>query len=245
MTNQTSTPTFSHTVNADPEELKNFNRLSNTWWDQDGEFSALHKINPFRIEFMKRFVPTLAQQSILDIGCGGGILSESLAAQGAKVTGIDLANEVLTVAKLHGLDSGIKVDYQLTSAESYAQQHSQQHDIVTCMEMLEHVPNPQSIIHAAAQCVKPGGWVFFSTLNRNYKSYLLAIIAAENFLNLVPKGTHTHDKFITPAEMDAMARPTGLLLQGSAGINFNPLLNQYGLNNSLDINYLLAYQKGI
>jgi len=170
-------------------------------------------------------------------------LSEFLAQKGANVTGIDLAKDVLTVAKLHGLDSGIKVDYQLISAEAYAQQHAQQHDIVTCMEMLEHVPDPQSIIHAAAECVKPGGWVFFSTLNRNYKSYLLAIIAAENILNIVPKGTHTHEKFITPAEMDAMARPAGLYLRDSAGINFNPLLNQYGLSNNVDVNYLLAYQK--
>jgi 2-polyprenyl-6-hydroxyphenyl methylase/3-demethylubiquinone-9 3-methyltransferase len=230
-------------LNVDPAELDNFNRLSSTWWDQEGEFGALHKINPFRVEFIEQFTP-LKNQRIVDIGCGGGILSESLALQGANVTGIDLAKEVLTVAKLHGLDSGIKVDYQLISAEEYAQQHAEQHDIVTCMEMLEHVPDPQSIINAAAKCVKPGGWVFFSTLNRNYKSYLLAIIAAENILNLVPKGTHTHEKFITPAEMDAMARPAGLYLRDSAGIDFNPLLNQYGLSNNVDVNYLLAYQKG-
>jgi 2-polyprenyl-6-hydroxyphenyl methylase/3-demethylubiquinone-9 3-methyltransferase len=230
-------------LNVDPAELDNFNRLSSTWWDQEGEFGALHKINPFRVEFIKQFTP-LKNQRIVDIGCGGGILSESLAQEGANVTGIDLAKEVLTVAKLHGLDSGVKVDYQLISAEEYAQQHAEQHDIVTCMEMLEHVPDPQSIINAVAKCVKPGGWVFFSTLNRNYKSYLLAIIAAENILNLVPKGTHTHEKFITPAEMDAMARPAGLYLRDSAGIDFNPLLNQYGLSNNVDVNYLLAYQKG-
>ncbi len=232
-------------LNADPAELDNFNRLSSTWWDQEGEFFALHKINPFRVKFIEKFTPPLATQRVVDIGCGGGILSESLAEKGAKVTGIDLAKEVLTVAKLHGLDSGIQVDYQLISAEAYAQQHCEQHDIVTCMEMLEHVPDPQSIINAAAECVKPGGWVFFSTLNRNYKSYLLAIIAAENILNLAPKGTHTHEKFITPAEMDAMARPAGLYLRDSAGINFNPLLNQYGLSDNVDVNYLLAYQKGM
>ncbi len=238
------TPSNNSHVNVDLNELENFNRLSSTWWDKEGEFGALHKINPYRVAFIEQFTP-LKGQRIVDIGCGGGILSESLAKKEAEVTGIDLAKEVLTVAKLHGLDSGVKVDYQLISAEDYAQQHPEQHDIVTCMEMLEHVPDPQSIIQAAADCVKPGGWVFFSTLNRNYKSYLLAIIAAEHILNLVPKGTHTHEKFITPAEMDAMARPAELYLRDSAGIEFNPLLNQYGLSDNVDVNYLLAYQKGL
>lgn len=242
-TSNTNSPS-SHFNNADPAELDNFNRLSNTWWDKQGEFGALHKINPFRLEFIKRFQP-IENKSIVDIGCGGGILSESLAKAGAQVTGIDLAKEVLTVAKLHGLDSGIKVDYQLIAAEDYAQQNAEQHDMVTCMEMLEHVPDPQAIIQAAADCVKPGGWVFFSTLNRNFKSYLLAIVAAEQILNLVPKGTHTHEKFITPAEMDAMARQAGLFLRESAGIDFNPLLDQYGLSENVDVNYLLAYQKGV
>ena len=230
--------------NADQDELDNFNRLSNTWWDTEGEFGALHKINPFRLEFIKRH-QAIENQSIVDIGCGGGILSESLAVKGADVTGIDLAKEVLTVAKLHGLDSGVKVNYQLIAAEEYAKQHPDKHDMVTCMEMLEHVPDPTAIIQAAADCVKPGGWVFFSTLNRNYKSYLLAIFAAEQVLNLVPKGTHTYDKFITPAEMDAMARQADLYLRDSAGIEFNPLLNRYGLNEHVDINYLLAYQKAL
>lgn len=230
--------------NSDQQELDNFNRLSNTWWDKEGEFGALHKINPFRLGFIEKHHPIEAT-NILDIGCGGGILSESLAEKGAEVTGIDLAEEVLTVAKLHGLDSGVKVNYELIAAEDYAQQNPAKHDIVTCMEMLEHVPDPASIIQAAADCVKPGGWVFFSTLNRNYKSYLLAIFAAEQVLNLVPKGTHTHEKFITPAEMDAMARQSDLFLRDSAGIEFNPLLNRYGLNNDLDVNYLLAYQKAL
>jgi 2-polyprenyl-6-hydroxyphenyl methylase/3-demethylubiquinone-9 3-methyltransferase len=228
--------------NSDQKELDNFNRLSNTWWDTEGEFGALHKINPFRLEFIEKHHP-IADQNILDIGCGGGILSESLAAQGANVTGIDLAEEVLTIAKLHGLDSGVKVDYQLIAAEDYAEQHAGEHDIVTCMEMLEHVPDPASIVQAAAKCVKPGGWVFFSTLNRNFKSYLLAILAAEHVLNIVAKGTHTHEKFITPAELGAMARPADLYLRDSAGIEYNPLLNRYGLNHDLDVNYLLAFQK--
>ncbi|BCN93344.1 ubiquinone biosynthesis O-methyltransferase [Thiomicrorhabdus immobilis] len=232
------------TNNADQNELDNFNRLSNTWWDLEGEFGALHKINPFRLEFIQKHHP-IENQKIVDIGCGGGILSESLAVNGADVTGIDLANEVLTVAKLHGLDSGVKVNYQLIAAEDFANENTEQFDIVTCMEMLEHVPDPASIIQAAAQCVKPGGWVFFSTLNRNYKSYLLAIFAAEQVLNLVPKGTHTHEKFITPAEMDAMARQADLYLRDAAGIEFNPLLNRYGLNDDLSVNYLLAYQKAL
>lgn len=228
--------------NSDQQELDNFNRLSNNWWDTEGEFGALHKINPLRLDFIEKH-HAIENQSILDIGCGGGILSESLAAKGAQVTGIDLAEEVLTIAKLHGLDSGVKVDYQLIAAEEYAATYPEKHDIVTCMEMLEHVPDPAAIIKAAADSVKPGGWVFFSTLNRNYKSYLLAIIAAEQVLNLVPKGTHTLEKFITPAEMDAMARPNTLFLRDSAGIEFNPLLNRYGLNKTMDVNYLLAYQK--
>lgn len=232
------------TKNADQSELDNFNRLSNTWWDLEGEFGALHKINPLRLEFILKQHP-IENQKIVDIGCGGGILSESLAINGAEVTGIDLAKEVLTVAKLHGLDSGVKVNYQLIAAEEFAEENIEQFDIVTCMEMLEHVPDPAAIIQAAAKCVKPGGWVFFSTLNRNYKSYLLAIFAAEQVLNLVPKGTHTHEKFITPAEMDAMARQADLYLRDASGIEFNPLLNRYGLNNDLSVNYLLAYQKAL
>ncbi|MEA1988160.1 MAG: bifunctional 2-polyprenyl-6-hydroxyphenol methylase/3-demethylubiquinol 3-O-methyltransferase UbiG [Pseudomonadota bacterium] len=232
------------TKNADQSELDNFNRLSNTWWDLEGEFGALHKINPLRLEFILKHHP-IENQKIVDIGCGGGILSESLAINGADVTGIDLAKEVLTVAKLHGLDSGVKVNYQLIAAEQFAEENKEQFDVVTCMEMLEHVPDPAAIIQAASKCVKPGGWVFFSTLNRNYKSYLLAIFAAEQVLNLVPKGTHTHEKFITPAEMDAMARQADLYLRDASGIEFNPLLNRYGLNNDLSVNYLLAYQKAL
>jgi 2-polyprenyl-6-hydroxyphenyl methylase/3-demethylubiquinone-9 3-methyltransferase len=204
----------------------------------------LHKINPFRLTFIEQFLP-IKGQTVLDIGCGGGILSEAMAKAGGQVTGIDLAEEVLTVAKLHGLDSGVKVDYRLEAAEDHAAEHSEHYDIVTCMEMLEHVPQPAAIIEAAAKAVKPGGWVFFSTLNRNYKSYLLAIFAAEQLLDLVPKGTHTHEKFIQPSELDAMARQAGLILKDGAGIEFNPLLKRYGLSEKLDINYLVAYQKPV
>jgi 2-polyprenyl-6-hydroxyphenyl methylase/3-demethylubiquinone-9 3-methyltransferase len=230
--------------NADQAELNNFNQLANTWWDESGEFGALHKINPFRLTFIEQFLP-IKGQTVLDIGCGGGILSEAMAKAGGQVTGIDLAEEVLTVAKLHGLDSGVKVDYRLEAAEDHAAEHSEHYDIVTCMEMLEHVPQPAAIIEAAAKAVKPGGWVFFSTLNRNYKSYLLAIFAAEQLLDLVPKGTHTHEKFIQPSELDAMARQAGLILKDGAGIEFNPLLKRYGLSEKLDINYLVAYQKPV
>jgi len=247
MSNMDSAPTENTQVtttpeNADQSELENFNRLSHKWWDEQGEFAALHKINPLRLQFIQQHQP-LASLSVLDIGCGGGILSESMAKLGAKTTGIDLADQVLTVAKLHALDKEVKVKYQLIAAEDYAKQNPNKHDVVTCMEMLEHVPDPQSIIQAAADTVKENGWVFFSTLNRNTKSYLLAIFAAENVLNLVPKGTHQHDKFIKPSEMAKMARQAGLTLVDTSGIEFNPILQRYGLNDKLDINYLMAFQK--
>lgn len=228
--------------NSDIEELNNFNNHASSWWDEQGKFSALHKINPFRLEFIKRLQP-IENKYILDIGCGGGILTESLAKNGAIVTGIDLAEEVLTVAKLHSLDVGVKVNYQLISAEEHAQQNLEHYNLVTCMEMLEHVPDPAAIIQAAADAVKPNGWVFFSTLNRNYKSYLLGIVVAERILNVVPKGTHTHEKFIKPSELSAMARKSGLTLKEGSGIEFNPLLNHYGLSKNMDINYLMGFQK--
>lgn len=229
-------------ANADTQELDNFNRLSHKWWDEDGEFGALHKINPLRLSFMQAH-QKITGRSILDIGCGGGILSESMAKIGAEVTGIDLAEQVLQVAKLHALDAEVNVDYRLISAEEYASAHPDKHDIVTCMEMLEHVPNPQAIISAAAYAAKPGGYVFFSTLNRTLKANLLAVFAAEHVLNLVPKGTHQHDKFIKPSELASMARKAGLELIDSAGIEFNPLLQRYGLNEDLSINYLMAFCK--
>jgi len=241
MQDATSTKENDVRQNADPTELHNFNQLAHTWWDEAGQFSALHKINPLRIDFIQQH-QQLEGMAILDIGCGGGILSESLAKIGGKVTGIDLADEVLTIAKLHSLESGIPVDYQLESAEEHAKKHPKNYDIITCMEMLEHVPEPMAIIDAAAQMVKPGGWVFLSTLNRNLKSYLLAIIGAEQVFNLVPKGTHRHDKFIQPAEIDTMARQVGLVLTQGAGIDFSPF-SPPRLSDSLDVNYLLAYQK--
>lgn len=228
--------------NFDQNELHNFNQHAQNWWDPEGEFGALHKINPLRLEFMQRHI-SFEDQLTLDIGCGGGILSESMAKLGAQVTAIDLAEDVLNVAKLHSLDSGVSVDYQLVSAEQHAADHPDHYDLVTCMEMLEHVPDPASIIMAATQTTRPGGYVFFSTLNRTTKAYLLGVLAAEYVLNLVPKGTHQHNKFIKPSELGQMARQAGLVLIDSAGINFNPLLKHYALSHNLDINYLIAFQK--
>lgn len=229
-------------MNVDQQELDNFNHHAHTWWDPDGEFGALHKINPVRLDFIQQH-HSLIQTTVLDIGCGGGILSESMAQLGAKVTGIDMATEVLNIAKLHALDSGIEVDYQHMRAEDHALNHPKHYDIVTCMEMLEHVPDPQAIIQAAADATKPGGWLFFSTLNRTNKSLLLAVFTAENLLNLVPKGTHQHDKFIKPSELANMARQAGLVLQDSSGIDFNPLFKRCALSQDLSINYLMAFQK--
>lgn len=241
MQNATPSMTATERPNADPTELENFNQLAHTWWDESGQFGALHKINPVRIEFIKQY-QQIENKKLLDIGCGGGILSEALAKAGANVTGIDLAEEVLTIAKLHSLETGTPVNYLLESAEEHAQQQASQYDIITCMEMLEHVPDPQAIIQAAEQLVKPGGWVFLSTLNRNLKSYLLAIVGAEQLFSLVPKGTHNHQNFIQPAEIDSMARQAGLVLKQGAGIDFSPF-SPPQLTNSLDVNYLMAYQK--
>jgi len=231
-----------HTNNADRAELDNFNQLAHTWWDLEGEFSSLHKINPIRLEFIKQHTE-IDGMTVVDIGCGGGILTESLATEGAQASGIDLAEEVLTVAKLHALETETKIDYQCVSAEDFANENAESFDFVTCMEMLEHVPDPQSIIQAAAKLCKPSGYVFFSTLNRNLKSYLLGIVAAEQILNIVPKGTHTHEKFIQPSELCALSRKSGLTLADGAGIEYNPLLNHYGLNKDMSINYLLAFKK--
>jgi 2-polyprenyl-6-hydroxyphenyl methylase/3-demethylubiquinone-9 3-methyltransferase len=228
--------------NFDQDELKNFNELSHKWWDLDGEFKALHQINPFRLKFMQQW-QTLENKTIVDIGCGGGILSESLAMSGANVTGLDLAEDVLMTAKLHALDNELNVNYQLISAEAFAQQNPNYAEIVTCMEMLEHVPNPASIIEAASKMLKPGGWLFLSTLNRNFKSKLLAVDLAEKVLNLVPKGTHNPEKFLKPSELDEICRQHDLHLQDTAGIEYNPLLNRYGLTNDLSINYLMAFRK--
>jgi 2-polyprenyl-6-hydroxyphenyl methylase/3-demethylubiquinone-9 3-methyltransferase len=226
-------------MNADPLELQKFSELAHRWWDPTSEFRPLHEINPLRLEWINARAP-LAGKNVIDIGCGGGILSESMARKGAKVTGIDLSEKALKVADLHSLESGVQVRYQLVAAEEMAAREAGQYDVVTCMEMLEHVPDPAAIVQAAATLVKPGGKVFFSTLNRNPKSYLFAVIGAEYLLRLLPKGTHDYAKFITPAELSQYIRNAGLQVDSLKGLGYNPLSKIYSLNDDTDVNYMVA-----
>lgn len=239
-----NTPTItSDPINADPAELEKFSALASKWWDPTSEFKPLHAINPLRLEWIQSLAGSLTDKTIIDVGCGGGILSESMAAAGAKVTGIDLAQKSLTVAKLHGLESGIKVEYLKVAVEQIAQERTAQYDVVTCMEMLEHVPDPASIVNACAKLVKPGGWVFFSTLNRNMKSFMYAIIGAEYIMNLLPKGTHNYGSFIKPSELVSCARRAKLDLIGMKGLEYNPLTEKYKLSSDTSVNYLIATRK--
>lgn len=231
------------TINVDPAEIEKFSALASKWWDPNSEFKPLHEINPLRLQWIESTVGGLHNKKTLDIGCGGGILSESMAAKGAQVTGIDLAERSLKIARLHSLETGIGLNYELISAEDMAQRSPGQFDVVTCMEMLEHVPNPASIIHACAKLVKPGGYVFFSTLNRNPKSFLFAIIGAEYLLNLVPKGTHRYDNFIKPSELARCAREAQLELIELRGLEYNPLSKHYSLSQDSSVNYLMATRK--
>jgi 2-polyprenyl-6-hydroxyphenyl methylase/3-demethylubiquinone-9 3-methyltransferase len=229
-------------MNADPLELQKFSELAHRWWDPTSEFRPLHEINPLRLEWINSRVP-LAGKSVVDVGCGGGILAESMARKGAKVTGIDLSDKALKVADLHSLESGIQVRYELISAEQLAVAEPAHYDVVTCMEMLEHVPDPAAVVQACATLVKPGGHVFFSTINRNPKSYLFAVIGAEYLLRLLPKGTHDYAKFITPAELAQYIRNAGLTLNSMKGMTYNPLTKIYSLNQDTDVNYLVACTK--
>lgn len=226
-------------MNADPLELQKFSDLAHRWWDPTSEFRPLHEINPLRLEWINARVP-LAGKNILDIGCGGGILAESMAKKGAKVTGIDLSEKALKVADLHSLESGVQVRYELISAEQLATREASSFDVVTCMEMLEHVPNPAAVVQACATLVKPGGYVFFSTINRNPKAYLFAVIGAEYVLRMLPKGTHDYAKFITPAELSQYVRNAGMQVNGLKGMTYNPLTKIYSLNQDTDVNYLVA-----
>jgi 2-polyprenyl-6-hydroxyphenyl methylase/3-demethylubiquinone-9 3-methyltransferase len=226
-------------LNADPAEIQKFSDLAHRWWDPTSEFRPLHEINPLRLEWINNCV-ALSGKNVIDIGCGGGILAESMAKKGAKVTGIDLSDKALKVADLHGLESGISVRYEKIAAEDMADREAGQYDVVTCMEMLEHVPDPASIIRACAKLVKPGGHVFFSTLNRSPKSYLFAVIGAEYLLQLLPKGTHDYAKFITPAELSQSIRNAGLQLNTIKGMSYNPLSKIYSLNQDTSVNYLVA-----
>lgn len=229
-------------MNADPLEIQKFSELAHRWWDPTSEFRPLHEINPLRLEWINARVP-LAGKQVCDVGCGGGILAESIAKKGATVTGIDLSEKALKVADLHSLESGIKVRYELISAEDLAAREAGQYDVVTCMEMLEHVPDPAAIVKACAKLVKPGGHIFFSTLNRNPKSYLFAIIGAEYVLGLLPRGTHDYAKFITPAELSGFARTAGLEVEALKGMTYNPLTKIYSLNQDTSVNYLVATVK--
>jgi len=230
-------------LNADPAELAKFSDLAHRWWDADGEFRPLHQINPLRLDWINSLAP-LKEQQVLDVGCGGGILADAMARLGATVTGIDLSDKALRVAQLHALDAQTPgVTYREISAEALAAESPARFDVVTCMEMLEHVPNPASVVQACATLVKPGGWVFFSTLNRNPKSFLLAIVGAEYVLKMLPRGTHEYAKMIRPSELAAYCRAAGLTVSHSKGMSFNPLTQRYWLNQDASVNYLLATQK--
>ncbi len=240
-TNASSTAAYSN--NVDQAELDKFSSLASRWWDPNSEFKPLHAINPLRLGWIQQHAGGLTGKKILDVGCGGGILAESMAVAGAQVTGIDLAEKSLKVARLHGLESGVTVDYQAISAEQMAAEHPQKFDIVTCMEMLEHVPDPGSIVQACAQLVKPDGWVFFSTLNRNPKSFLFAIVAAEYLLQLLPKGTHSYESFIKPSELAAAVRQSGLTMTQMAGMEYNPITEHYKISADTSVNYLMATRR--
>lgn len=228
--------------NVDPAEIHKFEELAARWWDPAGEFKPLHDINPLRVDYIRQRAP-LAGCRVLDVGCGGGILSEALAQLGAEVTGIDMGEAPLSVARLHRHESGVEVDYRRVTAEQLAEEQPEQYDVVTCLEMLEHVPDPASTIAACARLVKPGGNVFFSTINRNPKSYLFAVIGAEYVLRMLPKGTHEYRKFIRPSELEAWARGADLTIRDLTGMSYNPLTGRYNLGRDVDVNYLAWFER--
>jgi 2-polyprenyl-6-hydroxyphenyl methylase/3-demethylubiquinone-9 3-methyltransferase len=225
-------------MNADPAELEKFSALAHRWWDPQGEFRPLHEINPLRLDWIDRHAQ-VAGKEVLDVGCGGGILAEAMARRGARVTGIDLSEKALRVAQLHLLESNLSVRYERAMAEDYAAEHPGVYDVVTCMELLEHVPQPESMVAACARLVRPGGQVFFSTINRNPKAYLFAVIGAEYVLNLLPKGTHDYARFIKPSELSRWSRAAGLRPDDLIGMTYNPLARRYSLGRDCDVNYLL------
>ncbi|MHB1124646.1 MAG: bifunctional 2-polyprenyl-6-hydroxyphenol methylase/3-demethylubiquinol 3-O-methyltransferase UbiG [Ramlibacter sp.] len=234
---------MTETLNADPAELAKFSDLAHRWWDPDSEFRPLHQINPLRLDWINSHVP-LDGKRVLDVGCGGGILSDSMARKGAEVLGIDLSAKALKVAQLHALEAGTtNVAYREVSAEALAAEQPGSFDVVTCMEMLEHVPDPASIVRSCAALAKPGGWVFFSTINRNPKAFLFAIVGAEYVLNLLPRGTHEYLKFVRPSELAGYCRGAGLDLVHTRGMEYNPLTRRYWLSGDTSVNYLLATRK--
>ena len=229
--------------NVDPQEIEKFAALAARWWDPNSEFRPLHQINPLRLNYIQQKTGGLKGKRILDVGCGGGILSESMAVAGGKVTGIDMGEAQISVAKLHALESEVDVDYRLIDTELLAQQEAGQYDIVTCLEMLEHVPEPGRIVEACSKLVKPGGSVFFSTINRNPKAWLMAIVGAEYILKLLPKGTHEYQKLIKPSELHAWCRTSDLEVNDMIGLHYNPITSHYKLGPGVDVNYMLWTQR--
>jgi len=233
------------TLNADPAELAKFSDLAHRWWDLESEFRPLHQINPLRLDWINGLAP-LQGKRVVDIGCGGGILADSMARKGASVLGIDLSTKALKVAQLHAIEASTPgVEYREVSAEALAAEQPESFDVVTCMEMLEHVPDPASVVQACAALVKPGGWVFFSTINRNAKAFLLAIVAAEYVLNMLPHGTHEYAKLIRPSELAAFCRASGLELVATRGLEHNPISGRYWLSGDTSVNYMFAAQKPV
>ena len=226
--------------NVDTAEVAKFDALATRWWDPDGEFRPLHEINPLRLDWIRQQID-LGGRSVVDIGCGGGILSEAMATAGAEVTGIDMAEAPLAVARLHQIESGADVSYRQITAEALAAEAAGRYDVVTCLEMLEHVPHPAQVVTSVAALLRPGGQAFFSTINRNPKSFLFAIVGAEYVLKLLPAGTHEYRKFIRPSELEEWARRAGLELQSSIGMHYNPLTREYSLGSNLDVNYLMSF----
>jgi 2-polyprenyl-6-hydroxyphenyl methylase/3-demethylubiquinone-9 3-methyltransferase len=230
--------------NVDPKELAKFSELAHKWWDPESEFRPLHQINPLRLGWIEALAGPLGGRQILDVGCGGGILAEAMARRGAEVLGIDLAQRSLRVAQLHAMEAGVShLEYREVAAEAHAAEAPGKYDVVTCMEMLEHVPDPAAIVQACARACKPGGWVFLSTLNRNPKSFLFAIIGAEYVLGLLPRGTHEYARFVRPSELARWCREAGLELAGTRGMQYNPITRRYWLSSDTDVNYLIACRK--
>ena len=229
-------------TNVDDSEVAKFNALASRWWDPDGDFRPLHQINPLRLDWIREQVH-LAGKDVVDVGCGGGILTEAMSTAGANVTGIDMADAPLAVARLHQAESGAEVNYIQSTAEALVESNAGTFDVVTCLEMLEHVPDPSSVVRACLELVKPGGHVFFSTINRNPKAFLFAIVGAEYVLGLLPKGTHEYEKLIKPSELDIWAREAGLEFLKSTGMHYNPVTRKYWLGDGLDVNYLMAYRR--
>lgn len=229
-------------ANIDAAEVARFEALAHRWWDKSGAMKALHDINPLRANYIDEFAQ-VAGKTLLDVGCGGGILSEAMAQRGAQVSAIDAGAEPINVAKLHLLESGLNIDYQQSTAEQFAQHHTEQFDVITCLEMLEHVPDPSSVVAACAELCKAGGDLFFSTINRNAKSWLMMVVGAEYVMNMVPKGTHQYEKFIRPSELSRALRQAGLKIESIIGMEYNPLSKNYFLSDNVDVNYIIHAKK--